>query len=99
MQKCKLKCNRNCNNLVMQIRLAKKKQRWDRQSSRCKKNAIGTGDCKKKTKQPPNCKKMRCDRQSAKKKRCDRQSVKKKRWNGQSVKKSNVTDTVQKKAM
>ena len=37
MQKCKLKCNRNCNNLMMQIRLAKKMQRWDRQSSRCKK--------------------------------------------------------------
>ena len=77
MQKCKLKCNRNCNNLMMQIRLAKKMQRWDRQSSRCKKNAIGTGDCKKKRSNHQIAKKMRCDRQSAKKKQCDRQSVKK----------------------
>ena len=100
MQKCKLKCNRNCNNLMMQIRLAKKMQRWDRQSSRCKKNAIGTGDCKKKTKQPPNCKKNAMWQTKCKKKRCDRQSVKKKRWNGQSAKKNAMWQTqCKKKAM
>ena len=77
----------------------KKKQRWDRQSSRCKKNAIGTGDCKKKTKQPPNCKKNAMWQTKCKKKRCDRQSVKKSDGTGKVQKKCNVTNTVQKKAM
>ena len=79
MQKCKLKCNRNCNNLMMQIRLAKKMQRWDRQSSRSKKMQLGQGIAKKNTKQPPNCKKKSDVTDKVQKKRCDRQSVKKRR--------------------
>ena len=88
MQKCKLKCNRNCNNLMMQIRLAKKCNAGIANLPAAKKMQLGQGIAKKKRSNHQIAKNMRCDRQSAKKKRCDRQSVKKKRWNGQSAKKN-----------
>ena len=66
----------------------KKKQRWDRQSSRCKKMPLGQGIAKK-TKQPPNCKKNAMWQTKCKKKRCDRQSVKKSDGTGKVQKKCN----------
>ena len=75
----------------------KKMQRWDRQSSRCKKNAIGTGDCKKKRSNHQIAKKKAMWQTKCKKKRCDQQSVKKKRWNGQSAKKMQCDRHIAKK--
>ena len=47
MQKCKLKCNRNCNNLMMQIRLAKKCNAGIANLPAAKKMQLGQGIAKK----------------------------------------------------
>ena len=96
MQKCKLKCNRNCNNLMMQIRLAKKCNAGIANLPAAKKMQLGQGIAKKRSNHQI-AKKMQCDRHSAKKKRCDRQKIKKSDGTGKVQKKSDGTGKVQKK--
>ena len=108
--KCKKNREKKRKKCKINAKVQTEMQRWDRQSSRCKKNAIGTGDCKKKTKQPPNCKKnamwqTKCKKKAmwpakCKKKAMERAKCKKNAmWQTQCKKKAMWPAKCKKKAM